>query len=148
MISGETERMIEDFIKKTSRLLPDNFAAEDLMADLRSHIYEALNNKIRSNPDESQSNLIQEVLDDVGTPEEIAEEYAIEQVHEPEQAGNSGRIRYYAIRLVAALIVVVLAAWIVSTITDGAVDFTLAVVVLMVFAVIEWFVRAKQIGKP
>jgi uncharacterized membrane protein len=147
MISGETERAIEDFIKKTSRLLPDNFAAEDLITDLRSHIYEALNSKIRSNPDENQSSLIQEVLDDVGTPEEIAEEYAIERVHEPEQAGSTGRVRYYAIRLVAALIVVILAAWIVSIITNGEVDFSLAVVVLMVFAVIEWFVRAKQIGK-
>jgi len=147
MINAETERAIEDFIKKTSRLLPDGFAAEDLIADLRSHIHEALNNKIKSSPDESQSNLIQEVLIDVGTPEEIAEEYAIEQVHEPERSDNSDRFQYYVVRLVAAFVVAVMAAWIVSVVTHGAVNFFFAVVVLMAFAVIEWFLRAKQIGE-
>lgn len=147
MIDDNTERAIEDFIKKTSRLLPDSFDAEDLIADLRSHIYEALNNKIGRNPAESQLNLIQEVLNDLGTPEEIAEEYAIEQIKEQEQTDDADRARYYVIRLVAAFVVAVLAAWVVSTITNGAVDFFLAVVVIMVFAVIEWFVRAKQIGE-
>jgi len=35
----------------------------------------------------------------------------------------------------------------VSVVTEGAVDFYFAVVVLMAFAVIEWFVRAKQTGE-
>jgi len=147
MINGETEKIIEDYIKKTSRLLPDSFAAEDLIADLRSHIYEALTDKIRNNPTESHTNLVRDVLDEVGTPEEIAEEFALEEVEETEQSSNDDRFQYYVIRLVAAFVVAVLAAWIVSTITEGAVDFFFAVVVLMAFAVIEWFVRAKQIGE-
>jgi uncharacterized membrane protein len=147
VVDNETERVIEDYIKKTSRLLPNSFAAEDLVADLRSHIYEAMNDKIKKNPSETQSLLIQEVLDDVGTPEDIAEEFMAEQVQETDSSGNKDRFQYYAIRLVAAFIVVVLAAWVVSMVTNGAVDFYLAVVVLMVFAVIEWFVRAKQAGE-
>jgi uncharacterized membrane protein len=147
MIDGETERIIDEYIKKTSRLLPDSFAAEDLIADLKLHIYDALNDKIRNNSTESQQNLILEVLNEVGSPEDIAEEFALEQVVETEQAGHEDRFQYYVIRLVAAFIVAVLAAWFVSTITNGAVDFFFAVVVLMVFAVIEWFVRAKQIGE-
>ncbi len=148
MVDGETERIIEDYIRKTSRLLPDSFAAEDLIADLRSHIYEALTDKIRDNPTESHKNLVLEVLDEVGTPEDIAEEFALEQIEETEQSSTDDRFQYYVVRLVAAFVVAVLAAWVVSTITDGAVDFFFAVVVLMAFAVIEWFVRAKQIGEP
>jgi uncharacterized membrane protein len=147
MIDGESERKIEEYIKKTSRLLPDGFAAEDLIADLRSHIYEALADKIRTNPTESQANLILDVLNEVGTPEDIAKEFELERVVETEQLSNNDRFQYYAIRLIAAFIVAILAAWIVSTATQGAVDFFLAVVVLMTFAVIEWFVRAKQIGE-
>jgi uncharacterized membrane protein len=147
MIDGETERIIEEYIKKTSRLLPDSFAAEDLIADLRSHIYDALTDKIKNNPTQSHENLILEVLNEVGSPEDIAEEFALEQVVDTEQSHIEGRLHYYVIRLVAAIIVVILAAWVVSTITNGAVDFYLAVIVLMVFAVIEWFVRAKQIGE-
>jgi uncharacterized membrane protein len=147
MIDGETERIIEEYIKKTSRLLPDSFAAEDLISDLRSHIYEALSDKTRDNPTESQANLILGVLNEVGSPEDIAEEFALEQVLETEQSGNDNRFQYYVIRLVAAFFVAVIAAWIVSIITHGAVDFFFAVIVLMFFAVIEWFVRAKQIGE-
>jgi uncharacterized membrane protein len=147
VIDGETERTIENYIKKTSRLLPDSFAAEDLIADLRSHIYEALNDKLRDNPSEKKSVLIQEILDDVGTPEDIAEEFMIEQVQETEVSRTDNRFQYYVVRLVSAFIVAVFAAWIVSTITHGAVDFFFAVVVLMVFAAIEWLVRAKQIGE-
>jgi len=147
MIDGETEKIIEDYIKKTSRLLPDGFAAEDLIADLRSHIYEALTDKIRNNPTESHANLVLDVLDEVGTPEDIAEEFALEQIEETEQSDTDDRFQYYVIRLVAAFVVAVLAAWVVSTITEGAVDFFFAVVVLMAFAVIEWFIRAKQIGE-
>jgi uncharacterized membrane protein len=147
MINGETERIIDEYIKKTSRLLPDSFAAEDLIADLKLHIYDALNDKIRNNSTESQQNLILEVLNEVGSPEDIAEEFALEQVVETDQSSHEDRFQYYVIRLVAAFIVAVLAAWAVSIITNGAVDFFFAVVVLMVFAVIEWFVRAKQIGE-
>lgn len=147
MIESETKKTIEEYIKRISRLLPDSFAAEDLLVDLRAHIDEAMQDKISNNPSEKQSKLIQEVLDDVGTPEDIAGEFLIEQVQEPEISTSDDRFRYYVVRLIAAFIVAVLAAWIVSVVTHGAVDFYFAVVVLMAFAVIEWFIRAKQSGE-
>ncbi|TFG34947.1 hypothetical protein EU527_01165 [Candidatus Thorarchaeota archaeon] len=147
MNEENTTRIIEDYIKKIARLLPDNFETEDLLEDLKAHINEGLENKIKNRPSESKRDLLYEVLDDLGTPEEIVEEYGIEQIQEPVSAKRGNRFEYYVVRLLAAFVVAVLAAWIVSIITEGAVDFYFAVVVLLAFAVIEWFVRAKQIGE-
>ena len=147
MSEDETKRTINEYIRRIARLLPDNFETEDLLEDLRAHILEGLNSKLQNRTEESESELLREVLDELGTPEEIAEEYSQEQVQENESDQKDDRFHYYVIRLVAAFVVAVLAAWIVSTITHGAVDFYFAVVVLMAFAVIEWFVRAKQIGE-
>jgi len=143
----EIRRIVEDYIRRTSRLLPDNFETEDLLEDLKSHIYEGLEHKQQLRPSESSVTLIQEVLEELGTPQEIAEEYGKEQVLEEDSDKKEDRFQYYVIRLIAAFIVAVLAAWAVSVITEGAVDFYFAVVVLMAFAVIEWFVRAKQTGE-
>jgi uncharacterized membrane protein len=147
MIDGETERIIEEYIKKTARLLPDSFAAEDLISDLRAHIYEALSDKIKNTPTENQENLILAILNEVGSPEEIAEEFALEQIVDTEESGNRNLVQYFVIRLVAAFFVVIAASWIVSIVTHGVVDFSFAVIVLMAFAVIEWIIRAKQIGE-
>lgn len=147
MSDNEAKRTIDDYIKRIARLLPDNFETEDLLEDLKSHIYEGLDNKMKSRSTEKEIILLQEVLDELGAPEEIAEEYGQERAQEPESETSEYRLQYYVIRLVTAFIVAVLAAWIVSIITEGAVDFYLAVVVLMAFAVIEWFLRAKQSGK-
>lgn len=146
MSDEEITRIVDDYIKRTSRLLPDNFETEDLLGDLKSHIYEALANKQQIRPTERSEILIQEVLKELGTPEEIAEEYGKEQIHTEDSEQGSDRFQYYIIRLVAAFVVAVFAAWIVSIVTEGAVDFYFAVIVLMAFAVIEWFVRAKQTG--
>ena len=146
MSDVEIERMVNDYIKRISRLLPDNFETEDLLEDLKAHIYEGLEHKQKIRPSENAGILVQEVLEELGTPEEIAEEYGEEQVQLEEIEKESDRFQYYLVRLVAAFIVAILAAWIVSSITEGAVDFYFAVVVLMAFAVIEWFVRAKQSG--
>ena len=147
MSDKEIESIIDDYIRRTSRLLPDNFETEDLLGDLKSHIYEGLGHKQQIRPSESSVVLIQEVLKELGTPEEIAEEYGMEQTKGEDLENDSDRFQYYVVRLVAAFIVAVLAAWIVSVVTEGAVDFYFAVVVLMAFAVIEWFVRAKQTGE-
>ncbi len=147
MSDEEVRRIIEEYIKRTSRLLPDNFETEDLLEDLKSHIYEGLEHKQQIRQSESSVTLLHEVLEELGTPEDIAEEYGKEQVLEEDSEKKDDRFQYYVIRLVAAFIVAVLAAWIVSIVTEGAVDFYFAVVVLMAFAVIEWFVRAKQSGE-
>ena len=41
----------------------------------------------------------------------------------------------------------VIAGLIVDFVTEGAVDFALAFFVIVAFAIIEWFVRAKQMGE-
>jgi len=143
----EIAQIVDDYIRKTSRLLPDNFETEDLLGDLKSHIYEGLAHKQRIRPSESSVVLIQEVLKELGTPEEIAEEYGKEQVLIEDPESEDDKFQFYVVRLVAAFIVAVLAAWIVSVVTEGAVDFYFAVIVLMAFAVIEWLVRAKQSGE-
>ena len=147
MSDEEIKRIVEDYIKRTARLLPDNFETEDLLEDLKSHIYEGLEYKKQTRPSESSVILLQEVLEELGTPEDIAEEYGKEQILEEDSDKKDDRFQYYVIRLVAAFIVAVLAAWVVSIVTEGVVDFYFAVVVLMAFAVIEWFVRAKQAGE-
>lgn len=147
MSDAEIKRIIDDYLRKISRLLPDNFETEDLLDDIKSHIYEGLSHKEEMKSSESSVVLIHEVLEELGTPEEIAEEYGKEQVQVEEPGRDNDRFQYYVVRLVAAFIVAVLAAWIVSVVTEGAVDFYFAVVVLMAFAVVEWFVRAKQSGE-
>jgi len=143
----EIKQIVEEFIKRTSQLLPDNFETEDLLEDLKSHIYEGVKHKQQIRPSESPDVLIQEILKELGTPEEIAEEYGQERVPDLDTEKDDDRFQYYVVRFVAALIVAVLAAWIVSIVTEGAVEFYFAVIVLMGFAVIEWFVRAKQTGE-
>jgi NADH:ubiquinone oxidoreductase subunit 3 (subunit A) len=47
-------------------------------------------------------------------------------------------------RLLIAVLVVLLAAWFVSNITAGSVDFWRALIVLLLLAVAEWYLRAWQ----
>jgi uncharacterized membrane protein len=144
MSSDEINRVIEDHMKKIAKLLPDGFETEDLLEDLRNHIYESYNDKVQLNPDEDKQLLIREVLEALGTPEEIAEEYGEVEVEEEEKRSTAEKWTYYAMRLTLVVLVVVLASWAASVITEGAVDFIFAVVVLLAFAVLEWLVRAQQ----
>jgi len=144
MSDDEVEHIIEGRLKKTARLLPASFETDDLLEDLRSHIHESFNDKVVKRPKEAPLNLIKEVLDDLGTPEEIAEQYGKEQVEEIDSRDTADRWIYYTMRLMAAILVVVLASWVASIITEGAVDFMYAIVVLLAFAVLEWYVRTQQ----
>lgn len=144
MSNDEIKRVIENHMKKTAKLLPDSFETEDLLEDLRSHIYESFNEKVQNNPDENKLDLIREVLEALGTPEEIAEEYGKVEVEEEEGEGVSDRWIYYTMRLILVVLVVVVASWVASVLTQGAIDFVFAVVVLLAFAVLEWLVRAQQ----
>ena len=144
MSDDEVEHIIEGRLKKTARLLPASFETDDLLEDLRSHIHESFNDKVVKRPKEAPLNLIKEVLGDLGTPEEIAEQYGKEQVDEIDSRDTADRWIYYTMRLMAAILVVVLASWVASIITEGAVDFMYAIVVLLAFAVLEWYVRTQQ----
>ena len=144
MSNEEIDRIIENHIKKIAKLLPDSFETEDLLEDLRAHINESFNEKVQKHPDDDRVHLLTGVLEDLGTPEEIADEYGKEQIDDEEKKSSSDRWIYYTMRLMLAVVVVVLASWVVSIVTEGAVDFALAVVVLLAFAVIEWAIRAQQ----
>ena len=144
MSNDDVGRIIEEHLRKIAKLLPDGFETEDLLEDLRSHIEESYNDKVQNNPDGNRLELISEVLDALGTPEEIAEEYGMVEAEEEEKESRSDRWIYYAMRLTLVILVVVVASWVASVITDGAVDFVFAVVVLLAFAVLEWLVRTQQ----
>jgi uncharacterized membrane protein len=143
-MSDEVESIIEDYIKKTARLLPDGFETDDLLEDLRSHIQESYSDKHARSPEDDPKILIREVLDALGTPEEIAEQYGKEQIGEPDAKDLADKWIYYTMRLMAAILVVILASWVASTVTEGLVDFNFAVVMLLAFAVLEWYVRTQQ----
>ena len=106
MSDNEVDREIENHMKKTRRLLPDTFETEDLVEDLKSHIYESYNDKVQKNPDEDKMRLITEVLEELGTPEEIAEEYGKVQIEEEESLDTSDRWIWYTMRLMLAILVV------------------------------------------
>lgn len=144
MSNDEVNRVIEDYMKKIAKLLPDGFETDDLLEDLRSHIYESYNDKVQTNPDEDKLDMIREVLEDLGTPEEIAEEYGKVEVEDEEKESKSERWIYYTMRLMLVVLVVIVASWVASVLTEGAIDFVFAVVVLLAFAVLEWLVRAQQ----
>jgi uncharacterized membrane protein len=144
MRNDEINRVIEDYLKKIRKILPDSFETEDLLEDLRVHINDSYNDKVQKNPNEDKQSMVREVLEALGTPEEIAEEYGKEEVDEEERKSNIDRWIYYTMRLTLVVLVVVLASWVASVLTEGAVDFILAVVVLLAFAVLEWLVRTQQ----
>ena len=146
MSDDEIKRIINDYIKRVSRLLPDNFETEDLLEELKAHISEGLEHKLENRPSEDPVILIQEILKDLGTPKEIAEEYGRESVPGSLDEEKEDRVEYYLIRLAVALVVAVLAALIVDSLTD-VIDFASAFFILVAFAIIEWFVRAKQSGE-
>ncbi len=144
MSDYEIDNTIEKYMKKVAKLLPDSFETEDLIGDLRSHILESYNEKMLKNPDDDRLTVITQVLEELGTPEEIAEEYGKEQVEKVEEKDTSDRWIYLAMRLTLVVLVVVVMSWIASVMTEGSVDFNLAVIVLLTFGVLEWLVRVQQ----
>ena len=52
MSDDEIKRIINDYIKRVSRLLPDNFETEDLLEELKAHISEGLEHKMETRPSE------------------------------------------------------------------------------------------------
>ncbi|TXT55141.1 MAG: hypothetical protein BAJATHORv1_40050 [Candidatus Thorarchaeota archaeon] len=144
MSDEEVGREIDQYIKQVRKLLPGNFETEDLLEDLRAHIIESYHDKRRSMPTEDKEIIISTVLEDLGRPEEIAEEYRKERTSpvSPETVKKS--MRYVVGRIFLSIIVIILASYVVSEITEGQVDFFFAIIVLSVFAVIEFFVRGWQ----
>ncbi|MHA3963531.1 MAG: HAAS signaling domain-containing protein, partial [Candidatus Thorarchaeota archaeon SMTZ1-45] len=138
MSDNEINHAIEKYMKRVTKLLPDSFETEDLIEDLKSHIYESFNEKIKKNPSDDRIGVITQVLEELGTPEEIADEYGREQTEKEEEKSKSDRWIYLTMRLMLVILVVVITSWIASILTEGSVDFMLAVAVLLTFGVFEW----------
>ncbi len=147
MSDDQTKKEIEQYINRLRKKLPESFETEDLLDDLRIHIIEALAEKQVKCPTKDVKILLIEVIENLGTPEEIAEEFGQVKISEPKSEKRPFQGHSLIIRLLAAIIVVVLASWIVSIVTEGAVDFLFAVVVLMIFVLAEWSIRAWQMGE-
>ncbi|MCF2136398.1 MAG: DUF1700 domain-containing protein [Candidatus Thorarchaeota archaeon] len=142
MIEKETEVAIDEFLKRVGKNLPDDFETEDLLQDLKEHIIEALNEKMQSMPDRNQNELLTEVLREMGTPEEIAEEIGQAQPTE-EQEKEKSKIRYFTLRSIAFIIVSIPAAWYISQVVES-IDFMTAFLVLFIFAILEGIIRNWQ----
>ncbi|MHA2024535.1 MAG: hypothetical protein ACW98U_01445 [Candidatus Thorarchaeota archaeon] len=143
-MNDDVKNIIEAHIKKTGSLLPDGFETEDLLEDLRAHIHQSYSDKLAKKPGEDPKLLIREVLDELGTPEEISEQYGKEQIEESDEGSTTDKWIRFSMRVTAIILVVVLASWVASTLTEGVVDFNLAVVTLLALAILEWYVRTQQ----
>jgi uncharacterized membrane protein len=146
-MSEEIHRQIDDFIRRTQRLLPSGFETEDLLEDLRSHIEEAFREKMRTRSEDEMTAAIQEVLDELGSPEDIAEEYSQSSTGEDELEERRERNFNMLGRLLFAILVVVVVSFFLSTYTGGTLEFWFTLIVLLVFVIAEWFVRAWQAGE-
>ncbi|UCE10935.1 MAG: hypothetical protein JSW61_03120 [Candidatus Thorarchaeota archaeon] len=147
MIDSAIDKIVEDYLRRIRKLLPDSFETDDLVDDLRSHIIDSYEDKIGKKPEADRVVVIREVLEEIGEPEEIAEEYRLGPPSEQALERRRKLGTRVILRLVAAIAVIIIAAAIAATITEGALDFGLTVLVLLIFVVAEWFASAWQAGE-
>ena len=87
---------------------------------------------------------MREVLNDLGGPKEIAEEFERTGVLLQEKEEDERRVFWLAVRFIINMVVVVAASWFVSNLPDAEISFYWALVVFLVFGLAEWFIRARQ----
>ncbi len=143
----EIAQIVEDYLKSVSRVLPSGFETEDMLEELEIHINEAFQNKIQERPLANKIDLLREVLNDLGEPKEIAEEFKRTDVLLQGQEEDDRRTFWLVVRFGINMVLVVVAAWFVSTLPDAGISFNWALVVFLVFGLAEWFIRAWQIRK-
>ncbi|TFG14433.1 hypothetical protein EU537_03170 [Candidatus Thorarchaeota archaeon] len=143
MSKSESDRMIEEYLKNVRSQLPDTFETEDLIEDLRAHIYESLNDKSSRHPAESRMHLTHEVLEDLGEPQVIADEF--ERTHKiEEREPEKSEIIKTVLRYLISVIVIIIAAWFVSSIPGTSIGFWPALIILFVFVLAESLIRRWQ----
>ena len=143
----EIAQIVEDYLKSVSRVLPSGFETEDMLEELEIHINEAFQNRIQERPLANKIDLLREVLNDLGEPKEIAEEFKRTDVLLEKQEEDDRRTFGLVVRFCINMVLVVAAAWFVSTLPDAEITFYWALVVFLVFGLAEWFMRAWQIRK-
>jgi uncharacterized membrane protein len=130
-MNDDAERAIEDYLKRIEQMLPSGFETEDLIEDLREHILQSYRSKTVERPSERPIVLVDEILEELGAPEDIAEEQSQSRQSEVELDEKRSRGMYVLGRLALALIVVVIAAAFVAFYTGGEMDFGFTLAVLM-----------------
>ncbi|NHJ13129.1 MAG: hypothetical protein EAX95_05595 [Candidatus Thorarchaeota archaeon] len=146
-MNEKVKRAIDEYLRKTERLLPFGFETEDLLDDLRNHIEEAFLDKTQERPDEDPVTLIEETLEELGAPEDIAKEYADTRPVEKDLDERREQGFTALGRLLFAIFVVVIVAFFLSVYTGGTLDFWFTLIVLLVLVIAEWFIRAWQAGE-
>jgi uncharacterized membrane protein len=140
----EIAEIVEDYLKSVSRVLPSGFETEDMLEELEIHIDEAFQEKVQERPQANKVDLLREVLNDLGEPKEIAEEFKRTGIHLQDQEEDEKNTTWLVMRLAINMVVVVVASWFVSTLPDAEIPFYWALSVLLVFGLFEWFIRARQ----
>lgn len=146
MESMEIQNKIEQYLENVKSLLPEGINRKEIIDELRVHINDAFSDKLEQSPSENPSSLLNDVLSNLGSPEEIASEYKRSISEEDVSTARKKRMLYMVGRLVIALIVITLvSAWFADTMPQGL-DFWTYFVILLTFAVAEWLVELYQGG--
>ena len=127
--------------------MPDTFETDDLLDDLKIHIIESLENKVTQNPEEDKIKLTRAVLENLGDPATIAAEFDISSTPDSEVEDSKDLMLRTIARYSFAGVIVVAAAWFVSSLEHSIVDFWTALIVLFVFVAAEGVLRAWQKGE-
>ena len=143
----EIGQIIADYLKEVSRVLPSGFETEDMLEELKIHISDAFQERVQKRPQANRIDLLREVLNDLGEPKEIAEEFERTDVLLEEQEEEERRTIWLVMRFTINMVFVVAASWFVSNLPDAGISFFWALAVFLVFGLAEWFIRAWQIGE-
>ncbi len=144
MTKDDVTREIDAYLKRVGKELPDSFETDDLIEDIRTHILDSLQDKQDQYPDSEPLVLVREVLANLGQPEEIAQEWGKVQTFDEEEEDHDSNLLKTIAKQTFAILVVVAAAWFISTIPNTIVDFWTALIILMIFVIAEYFLRTWQ----
>ncbi|MFW9848292.1 MAG: hypothetical protein ACFFF4_04085 [Candidatus Thorarchaeota archaeon] len=144
MNDDQVDRIIIEYLNNIARALPDSFETDDMLDEIRAHIQEALRDKIERDPSSDRVVLIRDILESLGEPEEIAEEWGKTQYIDEDEDEKDNQLLRAIIKQTVALVVVIAAAWFISSLPQSIVDFWTALIILLIFVVAEYFLRSWQ----
>ncbi len=144
MNDDQVDKIIKEYLNNIARVLPDSFETDDMLDEIRAHIQEALRDKIERNPSSDRVVLIRDILEALGEPEEIAEEWGKTQYSDEDEDEKDNQLLRAILKQTVALVVVIAAAWFISSLPQSIVDFWAALIILLIFVVAEYFLRSWQ----
>ena len=136
--------MIKDYLNSIARILPDSFETDDMLEEIRAHILESLSDKVANHLAANRVEITQDVINSLGDPEDIATEWGKAQYPDDDEEEGESKLVRIVLKQIIALVVVVAAAWFISTLPQSIVDFWTALAILLIFMVAEYFLRSWQ----